>query len=72
MLQPHEHTSLAHSMFLMALDETIAERSNDVDVVYLGQMLKHLYNLTAEDPQVRAWLDAWVEGVFHRREQVAS
>ena len=54
-------------MFLLALDETIEER-NDVDVTYLGSMLRDLYQLTAEDPRVRAWLDNWVEGVFARGE----
>ena len=64
---PSDNTSLAHSMFLIALDETIEER-NDVDVTYLGRMLRDLYQLTAEDPKVRAWLDAWTEGVFQRGE----
>jgi len=54
-------------MFLAALDETIEER-DDIDVKHLGGMLRELYELTACLPQVRAWLDAWVEGVFQRGE----
>jgi len=66
-MHPADNTSLAHSMFLAALDETIEER-DDIDVKHLGGMLRELYELTACLPQVRAWLDAWVEGVFQRGE----
>ena len=67
MPQPADNTSLVHSAFLLALDATIKER-NDVDVTNLGELLRDLYELTAHRPEVRAWLDAWAEGVFQRGE----
>jgi len=61
-----EVTSIAHGAFLRALDDMI--RTSKGDTQYLARLLKELYLLVPNEPQVQEWLNAWAIDVLDKTE----